>query len=141
LKFRSKTVTDGLALGTNEFPPSTHVVGIAEGLLAGITSFGDVSDSGASLDALLQLGVRGRVYQEVFVGRRPATARDARDAINTGDFERHQVTGEMPLKAELRDFLAHLAGGPPPRASAAGGALVVERIDTLRRLAGVEDDA
>lgn len=41
-------------------------LGIAEGLLAGITSFGDVSDSGASLDAMLQLGVRGRVYQEVF---------------------------------------------------------------------------
>jgi predicted dehydrogenase len=79
--------------------------------------------------------------ETVFVGRRPATARDTRDAINTGDFERHEVTGEMPLKAELRDFLAHLAGGPPPRASAAGGALVVERIDALRRLAGVEDDA
>lgn len=41
-------------------------VGIAEGLLAGITSFGDVSDSGVSLDAMRQLGVRGRVYQEVF---------------------------------------------------------------------------
>lgn len=40
--------------------------GVAEGLLAGITSFGDVSDSGASLDAMLELGVRGRVYQEVF---------------------------------------------------------------------------
>ncbi|MBC7894572.1 MAG: amidohydrolase family protein, partial [Cytophagaceae bacterium] len=41
-------------------------VGIAEGLFAGITSFGDVSDSGVSLDAMQALGVRGRVYQEVF---------------------------------------------------------------------------
>jgi 5-methylthioadenosine/S-adenosylhomocysteine deaminase len=41
-------------------------VGVAEGVLAGITSFGDVSDSGVSLDAMVHLGVRGRVYQEVF---------------------------------------------------------------------------
>lgn len=77
--------------------------------------------------------------ETVFVGRRPATARNARDAITAGDFERHAVAGEMPLKAELRDFLAHLAGGPPPRGGAAGGALVVERIDALRRLAGIDD--
>lgn len=79
--------------------------------------------------------------ETVFIGRRPAPARSARDAITTGDFEAHAVAGEMPLEAELRDFLAHLAGGPPPRSSAAGGALVVERIEALRRLAGVEDDA
>jgi predicted dehydrogenase len=76
--------------------------------------------------------------ETVFVGRRPAILRGAKDAITTGNFERHTVTGEMPLKAELRDFLAHLAGGPPPRSDAAGGALVVERIEALRFLAGID---
>ena len=47
------------------------------------------------------------------------------------------VGGEMPLLAELRAFLTHLAGGPPPLSSARDGLLVVERIDALRRLAGI----
>lgn len=41
-------------------------VGIAEGLLAGITTYGDVSDSGESLVAMRELGVRGTMYREVF---------------------------------------------------------------------------
>jgi len=41
-------------------------VGIAEGLLAGITTFGDASDTGRSLDAMLQMGVRGITWLEVF---------------------------------------------------------------------------
>jgi hypothetical protein len=44
----------------------------------------------------------------------------------------------MPLLRELRCFLEHLRGGPPPRSSAANGLLVVERIAALRRLAGLE---
>ena len=41
-------------------------VGLAEGILAGITTFGDVSDAGHSLDAMRQMGVRGITWQEVF---------------------------------------------------------------------------
>jgi predicted dehydrogenase len=74
----------------------------------------------------------------VFTGRRPA-ARNAKDPITTGDFEAHAVAGEMPLEAELRDFLAHLAGGPPPPSGVEGGALVVERIAALRHLSGIEE--
>jgi 5-methylthioadenosine/S-adenosylhomocysteine deaminase len=40
--------------------------GIAEGLRAGITSYGDTCDSGVALDAMLELGVRGVMFQEVF---------------------------------------------------------------------------
>lgn len=59
----------------------------------------------------------------------------------TGDddpVEHRPVPGELPLLAELREAVEHLRGGPPPVATAARGALVVERIAELRRLAGVE---
>jgi cytosine/adenosine deaminase-related metal-dependent hydrolase len=41
-------------------------LGIAEGLRAGITTYGDTCHSGAVLDALRDCGVRGIMYQEVF---------------------------------------------------------------------------
>jgi predicted dehydrogenase len=43
--------------------------------------------------------------------------------------------GELPLKAELRAFVEHLHGGPPPRSSATDGALVVRRLAELGALA------
>lgn len=49
--------------------------------------------------------------------------------------ERIETPGELPLLAELRAFVAHLRGGPPPRSSAHEGALVVDRIARLRALA------
>jgi cytosine/adenosine deaminase-related metal-dependent hydrolase len=51
-------------------------VGIAEGLLAGITTFGDVSDTGRSLDAMQAMGVRGLSWLEVF-GPSPSQCADA----------------------------------------------------------------
>ena len=50
--------------------------------------------------------------------------------------ERREIAGELPLLRELRAFVEHLQGGPPPRSSAAEGALVVQRIAELRALAG-----
>lgn len=46
-----------------------------------------------------------------------------------------ETPGELPLLAELRAFVDHLRGGPAPRSSAAEGALVVQRVAELRRLA------
>ncbi|MEX0908779.1 MAG: amidohydrolase family protein [Gemmatimonadaceae bacterium] len=40
--------------------------GIAEGLLAGITTYADTCASGVALPAMIELGVRGIMYQEVF---------------------------------------------------------------------------
>lgn len=40
--------------------------GIAEGFLAGITTFADTCESGVVLDALVEMGARGIMYQEVF---------------------------------------------------------------------------
>jgi hypothetical protein len=43
----------------------------------------------------------------------------------------------MPLEAELRTFLDHLAGGPRPVSSADEGLTVVRTIVQLRRMAGL----
>ncbi len=47
------------------------------------------------------------------------------------------ISDEMPLLLELDAFVKHLDGGPPPRSSAATGAVIVERIEELRRMAGI----
>ncbi|MGN6695566.1 MAG: Gfo/Idh/MocA family protein [Aquihabitans sp.] len=44
---------------------------------------------------------------------------------------------EPPLRRELAAFLGHLAGGPPPKSSAAEGVDVVRAVDRLRTLAGL----
>jgi predicted dehydrogenase len=51
--------------------------------------------------------------------------------------ERRPISAEWPLERELRAFVEHLAGGPPPRSSAADGLLIVRRLAELRELAGL----
>ncbi|HEX5439102.1 MAG TPA: amidohydrolase family protein [Gemmatimonadaceae bacterium] len=41
-------------------------LGVAEGVRAGVTTYGDCCDSGVSMRAMLEQGVRGIMYQEVF---------------------------------------------------------------------------
>src|SRR5205085_10789451 len=41
-------------------------LGIMEGLRGGITTYADTCDTGVAFDALLEAGVRGIMYQEVF---------------------------------------------------------------------------
>jgi predicted dehydrogenase len=54
-----------------------------------------------------------------------------------GQRERRPISAELPLVRELRAFLEHLEGGPPPRSSAAEGAAQVEAIVRLTELAQV----
>jgi len=42
------------------------MLGVAEGLAAGITTYGDTSPASASFEAMLALGVRGIAFREVF---------------------------------------------------------------------------
>jgi predicted dehydrogenase len=50
------------------------------------------------------------------------------------DGERVETPGALPLLAELRAFVDHLGGGPPPKSSARQGAEVVGVIERLRGL-------
>ena len=52
--------------------------------------------------------------------------------------ERRPISTELPLERELRAFVEHIAGGPPPHSSAADGATEVEAIGRLRELAGLD---
>jgi predicted dehydrogenase len=54
------------------------------------------------------------------------------------EIERRPVSPELPLLRELRSFVDHLGGGPPPRSSAREGVLAVQRISELRALAGLD---
>ena len=53
----------------------------------------------------------------------------------SSEIERRPISVELPLLRELRTFLEHLDGGPPPRSSAAEGAAIVATIAELRALA------
>jgi predicted dehydrogenase len=59
-----------------------------------------------------------------------------RDVTRTD--ERRPISAELPLERELRAFVDHLAGGPPPHSSAADGAAEVEAIGRLRELARLD---
>ena len=54
--------------------------GIAEGLLAGITTYADTCESGVVHEALREMGARGLMYLEVF-GPQPAQASDSLQAL------------------------------------------------------------
>lgn len=59
-------------------------------------------------------------------------------AAGAGEVSMIDAHGELPLLAELRAFVDHLAGGPPPRSSAAEGLRIVETIAKLRQLSGLD---
>ncbi len=61
--------------------------------------------------------------------------------IEVPEPRRLPISDEMPLLAELRVFVEHVHGGPPPRSSAAEGAAIVEAIVTFRSLAGLDRSA
>lgn len=55
--------------------------------------------------------------------------------IDASEDEVRATPGELPLLAELRAFIEHLKGGPPPKSSAAEAALQVRRIVELGEIA------
>jgi predicted dehydrogenase len=59
-----------------------------------------------------------------------------RDDAGEPEEQRIETPGELPLLAQLRVFVEHLRGGPPPKSSAAEGAAIVSTLAELRRLAG-----
>jgi predicted dehydrogenase len=69
----------------------------------------------------------GGYAEEVVIGRAGKIQEDAVD--------RRPVTGELPLLAELRAFVDHLRGGPPPQSSAADAVAIVESVAGMIALA------
>ncbi len=69
----------------------------------------------------------GGYAEAVVIGRAGKLEEDA--------VERRPATGELPLLAELRAFVEHLQGGPPPRSSAAEAVVIVERVAEMIALA------
>ena len=69
----------------------------------------------------------GGYAEAVVIGRAGAIREDA--------LERRPATGELPLLAELRAFVDHLRGGPPPRSSAAEAVAIVEGVAAMIALA------
>jgi predicted dehydrogenase len=61
--------------------------------------------------------------------------RVVRQIMGDPQVEVRPTPGELPLLAELRAFVEHLEGGPPPLSDAATAAEAVTRIDELGRLA------
>ena len=68
---------------------------------------------------------------------RVVITRGAVHASVTREDETRPVSDELPLLRELRAFVGHVRGGPPPKSSAAEGVAEVETIAELRRLAGL----
>jgi predicted dehydrogenase len=62
-------------------------------------------------------------------------------AIDADSAEHRPVGDEMPLLAELRAFVEHLEGGPPPLSSAADGVAVVAVVEEMIALARTGDGA
>ena len=68
------------------------------------------------------------------------TRGEVHDRVTREDDTR-PISTELPLLRELRAFLIHLAGGPPPKSSAAEGADEVQAIADIRRLAGLPENS
>jgi 5-methylthioadenosine/S-adenosylhomocysteine deaminase len=84
---RAAVLTDDMMLDAARW-------GIVEGLMAGITTYGDTSASGVVLQALGDMGVRGIMYQEVF-GPAPAQRQESLDGL------RAKVDALRPRETDL----------------------------------------
>lgn len=71
-------------------------LGIAEGLRAGVTTYADTCDSGVAMAAMIEMGVRGIMYQEVFC----PSADEARVADAIAGLVR-RLTERAPLQTPL----------------------------------------
>jgi predicted dehydrogenase len=62
-------------------------------------------------------------------------------AIEADSVEHRRLNGELPLLAELRAFVEHLEGGPPPLSSAADAVAIVAAVEEMIALARASEVA
>ena len=126
-------------LGT--VPPARSAVGeLADGSLRGVLALlGD--DPWVAIEISATAAERRRELKLVCEGGVAWLADAYADHIavaptGVGEPEQRAISNELPLLRELRAFVEHVDGGPPPRSSAAEGVEIVRRIAELRELAG-----
>jgi predicted dehydrogenase len=126
--------------------PRAAVAEHAGGLVTGLVGLLD-GDPWAVVDVSIAHGIRRRevrlvcrdgaaVLPDAYSDHVLVTRGELQLDVTRVD-ERRPISTELPLQRELRAFVDHLAGGPPPHSSAADGAAVVETIGRLRELAGL----
>ena len=92
-------------------------LGVEEGVRAGITTFADTGNSGTGFDAMLERGVRGVCYREVF-GPDPAQCEGAVAELRE-TFERMRARETPLVRAGLSPHAPYTVSDPLYRATAA----------------------
>jgi len=131
------------------------VLEVVGNIPAPVAATGHVINGEASLLGILEGGVgidvssRSNIYRRevrvwfesavVTLSDAYADSLDVRSTIGGHEpaASRLPLSPRLPLEAELDAFLGYLAGGPPPKSSAAEGVLTVQRVQQLRDLAGI----
>jgi predicted dehydrogenase len=122
--------------------PRAAAAEVVGGELAGVTAvFGDAPWAVIEVSTLapahrreLRLVCEGGVAQ-LDGGYAEAVVVARAGAIDADSVERRPLEGELPLLAELRAFVEHLRGGPPPLSSAAEGVAIVEAVERTIEIA------
>ena len=128
-----------------ELPPAAAAVGglvdARDGTMIGMLgskASAVIEISGLRTDRSRQVRLYGSLGTAVLDGPYATSVRVEQQVGDSGvKAVELPISSEFPLLGELRAFVGHLRGGPPPRSSAAESAVLLRRLAELRALAGI----